>query len=105
MTMPHVTPRALAIQILARVEATDGYLNVVLDAQLSEHRFDDPRDAALVTEMCYGATRRQLTLDYAIERFADRRLEQIEGRAFAALRLRAYQLFSFRMPPHPAVSH
>jgi 16S rRNA (cytosine967-C5)-methyltransferase len=98
-----MNPRALAIEILARVRATDAYLNVVLDAQLSEHSFSDPRDAALVTELCYGATRRQLALDYAIARFADRRLEQMEDRVLSALRLGAYQLFYLRTPRHAAV--
>ena len=44
--------RALAIEVLARVEATDAYLNAVLDHRLSEHPLDDPRDAGLVTELC-----------------------------------------------------
>lgn len=95
--------RALAISVLARVEATDAYLNVVLDAQLSESPPDDPRDAGLVTELCYGATRRRLTLDHALAAHADRRLETIEDRVLAALRLGAYQLFYMRIPRHAAV--
>ena len=47
--------RTLAIQVLARVRATDAYLNVVLDTQLSESPLKDPRDAALVTELAYGS--------------------------------------------------
>ena len=95
--------RALAISILARVEATEAYLNVVLDAQLSETPPDDPRDAGLVTELCYGTTRRRLTLDHALASFADRRLETIEDRVLAALRLGAYQHFYMRVPSHAAV--
>ncbi len=64
--------RALAIQVLSRVRATDAYLNVVLDTLLSESPPKDSRDAALVTELDLGSTRRQLALDYAITRFADR---------------------------------
>ncbi len=96
--------RALAIQILGRVRSTDAYLNLVLDAQLAEHDFDDRRDAALVTELCYGATRRQLALDYAISQFADRRLERLEDRVLAALRIGAYQMFYLRIPRRAAVS-
>jgi len=48
--------RVLAIKILARVRATDAYLNVVLDTFLSEQPLKDPRDAGLVTELVYGAT-------------------------------------------------
>jgi 16S rRNA (cytosine967-C5)-methyltransferase len=96
--------RALAIQILGRVRSTDAYLNLVLDAQLAEHDLKDSRDAALVTELCYGATRRQLALDYAIAQFADRRLEKLEDRVLAALRIGAYQMFYLRIPRRAAVS-
>jgi 16S rRNA (cytosine967-C5)-methyltransferase len=97
------TARSLAIEVLARVRATDAYLNVVLDAALAERPLADPRDAGLVTELCYGATRRQFALDYAIEQFADRKLDRIEDRVLAALRLGAYQLFFMRVPGHAAV--
>ena len=96
--------RALAIEVLARVEATDAYLNAVLDHRLSEHPLDDPRDAGLVTELCYGATRRRLALDHAIRRFSQRRLEQLEDRVLAALRIGAYQIFYLRVPARAAVS-
>jgi 16S rRNA (cytosine967-C5)-methyltransferase len=35
--------------VLARVAATDAYLNVVLDAALDEAALADPRDAGLAT--------------------------------------------------------
>lgn len=99
-----MTARELAIQILSRVEATDAYLNVVLDHQLSAAPLADPRDAGLVTELCYGTVRRQLGLDYAITRFADRKLDQLEDRVLAALRLGAYQIFHTRIPARAAVA-
>lgn len=98
-----LTARALAIQVLARVAATDAYLNIVLDSVLDEFQPKDPRDAALVTELCYGATRRLLLLDYALTTVADRKLESIEDKVLAALRLGAYQLFFMRVPKHAAV--
>jgi 16S rRNA (cytosine967-C5)-methyltransferase len=96
--------RALAIQVLARVRATDAYLNVVLDTLLSESPPKDPRDAGLVTELAYGSTRRQLALDYAITRFADRKLDALEDKVLAALRIGAYQLFHTRVPARAAVA-
>jgi 16S rRNA (cytosine967-C5)-methyltransferase len=96
--------RALAIQVLARVRATDAYLNVVLDTLLSESPPRDPRDAALVTELAYGATRRQLALDYAISRFADRKLDSLEDKVLAGLRIGAYQIFHTRVPARAAVA-
>ena len=95
--------RAAAIQVLARVSATDAFLNVVLDATLSELRPEDARDAGLVTELCYGATRRQLALDHALEQVSDRKLSTLEDRVLAALRVGAYQVFYTRVPRHAAV--
>lgn len=83
--------------------ATDAYLNVVLDAALDEHPLKDPRDAGLVTELCYGTTRRRLTIDAVLQGFADRGLHAIEDRVLAALRLGAYQHFFTRVPTHAAV--
>ena len=95
--------RALAIQVLSRVESTDAYLNVVLDHQLAASPLDDPRDAGFVTELCYGATRRRLTLDHAILKFSDRGLDKLEIRVLAALRIGAYQIFYSRVPARAAV--
>jgi 16S rRNA (cytosine967-C5)-methyltransferase len=94
----------VALGVLARVAATDAYLNVVLDAALDEAGLGDPRDAGLVTELCYGASRRQATLDAVLRRYSDRRLETLEDLVLAALRLGAYQLFHTRIPAHAAVA-
>ncbi|AGC42768.1 ribosomal RNA small subunit methyltransferase B [Myxococcus stipitatus DSM 14675] len=99
-----MNPRSLAILVLARVRATDAYLNVVLDTMLSESPPKDPRDAGLATELTYGTTRRQLALDYAISRFADRKLDAMEDRVLAALRIGAYQIFHTRVPARAAVA-
>lgn len=95
--------RVVAMQVLARVAATDAYLNVVLDSVLDEQELKDPRDAGLVTELCYGTTRRLLTIDHVLRQFADRPLIKIEDRVLAALRLGVYQLFFMRVPKHAAV--
>ncbi len=99
-----MSARTLAIQVLARVRATDAYLNVVLDTALSEAPPRDSRDAGFATELVYGTTRRQLALDYAIARFSDRKLATLEDRVLAALRVGAYQLFHTRVPARAAVA-
>lgn len=99
-----MSARSLTIQVLSRVRATDAYLNVVLDTMLSESPLKDPRDTALATELAYGAARRQLSLDYAISRFADRKLDSMEDRVLAALRIGAYQIFHTRVPARAAVA-
>lgn len=98
-----LSARTVAIQVLSRVAATDAYLNVVLDSVLDEHELKDPRDAGLVTELCYGTTRRLITIDAVLRQFADRPLIKIEDRVLAALRLGVYQLFFMRVPKHAAV--
>jgi 16S rRNA (cytosine967-C5)-methyltransferase len=96
--------RARAISILARVLETDAYLNVVLDAALLEYTGDDERDAGLLTELCYGTVRRQLTLDYALSQVVDQPLSDLQPRVLSALRVGAYQIFYLRVPAHAAVS-
>jgi len=96
--------RAVAIDVLARVEATDAYLNVVLDQRLAEAPLRDPRDAGLVTELCYGTTRRRLGLDHVVSQFSDRKLASLEDRVLAALRVGSYQIFHSRVPRRAAVS-
>jgi 16S rRNA (cytosine967-C5)-methyltransferase len=96
--------RALAIEVLARMEATDAWLTPVLDARLSESPPKDGRDAGLATELCYGATRRRLALDFALAAVSDRKLPTLEDRVLAALRVGAYQLFYMRVPPRAAVA-
>ncbi len=103
-TFRRMTPRALAIQVLSRVAATDAFLNVVLDSQLSEHPFPERRDAALATELCYGSTRRQMTLDHLLRPLSERPLERLEDRVLAALRLGAYQMFYLRIPRRAVVA-
>lgn len=96
--------RAIAISVLSRVAATDAYLNVVLDTVLTELQPADARDAAFATELCYGTTRQLLALDYAIRLHCERRLETLEDKVLAALRIGAYQRFFMRVPSHAAVS-
>lgn len=96
--------RALAIRVLERVETGRAFLNLALDAELSRARRLDPRDAALVTELCYGAMRRQLAVDHALAHFSNKPLTQIEARVRCALRVGAYQLFYLRLPKRAAVA-
>ena len=101
---PAPTARQVALRVLARVAATDAYLNVVLDAALDEAGLADGRDAGLATELCYGTSRRQATLDAVLAGFSDRRLETLEDVVLAALRVGAYQVFFTRVPRHAAVA-
>jgi 16S rRNA (cytosine967-C5)-methyltransferase len=99
-----VNARALAIRVLERVEKGRAFLNLALDSELTRARRLDPRDAALVTELCYGTTRRQLALDCTLAHFSSKPLSRIEPRVLCALRVGAYQLFYLRVPGRAAVA-
>jgi 16S rRNA (cytosine967-C5)-methyltransferase len=95
--------RALAIRVLERVQIGGAFLSLALDSELKRARLD-PRDAAFVTELCYGAVRRQIPLDRAVAQFSTTQLSRIEPRVLCALRVGAYQLFYMRLPKRAAVA-
>jgi len=97
--------RALALQVLLRVEGQKAYLNLALAAVLASAGDLDRRDAALCTELCYGVYRRLYALDAALGAHCDRPLKKLETAVLAALRLGAYQLLYLdRIPERAAVA-
>jgi 16S rRNA (cytosine967-C5)-methyltransferase len=95
--------RLAALETLRAVRQRDAYANLVLPALLRERRITG-RDAALATELTYGASRAQGLLDAVIEACSDRPLSEVDGSALDALRLGAYQLLRTRIPSHAAVA-
>lgn len=104
MTRP-ADARAIALNVLHRVEAQKAFLNVALSIALDEAGAIDRRDAALCTELCYGVYRRLMALDAAITAQLDRPLKKLETAVLACLRLGAYQLLYLdRVPERAAVA-
>jgi 16S rRNA (cytosine967-C5)-methyltransferase len=96
--------RAIAYDVLLRVERDGAYANTALEAALLREPDIDPRDAALTSELVHGVLRRQLALDAALEHAAERSLERIEVPVRVLLRLGGYQLLYLdRVPEHAAV--
>jgi 16S rRNA (cytosine967-C5)-methyltransferase len=96
-------PRAIALEILHRVEATDAYANLLLDARLRRSRLSDP-DRALVTELVYGVLRWRGKLDWILAQVLDRPLHTLDLSVRQILRLGAYQLCCLtRIPDFAAV--
>ena len=96
-------PRALALDVLQRVEATDAYANLLLDARLRRGGLRDP-DRALATELVYGVLRWRGKLDWILARVLDRPLSALDPPVRQILRLGAYQLcFLARIPDFAAV--
>ncbi|MDG3011246.1 rRNA small subunit methyltransferase B [Rhodococcus sp. D2-41] len=95
--------RTAARDVLRAVRERDAYANLVLPALLRERRIEG-RDAALATELAYGACRSQGLLDAVIADGAGRPIDEIDGPLLDVLRLGTYQLLRTRVAPHAAVA-
>ncbi len=95
--------RLVARDVLRAVRERDAYANLLLPTLLRERRITG-RDAALATELTYGATRSQGLLDAVIASAAGRPIAEIDGRLLDVLRLGAYQLLRTRVAAHAAVA-
>lgn len=96
-------PRRAAYDVLAAVREKDAYANLVLPGLLRERGITG-RDAALATELAYGALRGQGLYDAILAACIDRPLAQVDPPVLDVLRLGAHQLLRTRIPPHAAVS-
>ncbi len=95
--------RAVALDILRRVEADGAYPDPLLET-LPGRVGMDARDRALTTELVYGVLRWQRLLDWHLARASRRPLAALTGWVRALLRLSAYQLtFLDRIPPWAVV--
>jgi 16S rRNA (cytosine967-C5)-methyltransferase len=100
--MPVSPARAVAFEILLRVEREESYAAELLHserlAKLSS------RDHGLATELVMGVLRWQSLLDQRLAAASSQKLERLDGEVLAALRLGVYQLhFLSRVPAHAAI--
>jgi 16S rRNA (cytosine967-C5)-methyltransferase len=94
------TARAVALDLLRRIEDEGAYANIALPAALARSGLDQ-RDRAFATELVYGTTRMRRACDYLVDRFVSRELDPAVRNV---LRLGAYQLHHMGVAPHAAVS-
>ncbi|WP_280449481.1 RsmB/NOP family class I SAM-dependent RNA methyltransferase [Nocardia brasiliensis] len=94
--------RLVARDVLRAVRERDAYANLVLPGLLRDRKVTG-RDAALATELAYGACRSQGLLDAVIEAGAGRPIAEIDGPLLDVLRLGVYQLLRTRIGAHAAV--
>ena len=92
--------RAVALEVLVRIDAEGAYANLVLPAVLDQRDLS-AQDRRFVTELVYGTTRMRRACDSALEPYV---LRELGPPTRAALRLGAYQLLILGTPPHAAVS-
>ncbi|MFA5027831.1 MAG: 16S rRNA (cytosine(967)-C(5))-methyltransferase RsmB [Candidatus Methylomirabilota bacterium] len=95
--------RGIALEILDRVERTQAYANLLLDARLAGGTLS-PADRALATHLVYGVLRWRGRLDWILAQALDRPLTAVEPRVRDLLRLGVYQLTALdRIPAFAAV--
>ncbi|WP_420637440.1 transcription antitermination factor NusB [Candidatus Poriferisocius sp.] len=94
--VPAPNSRAVAAELLTRIEADGAYANLVLAAADLP-----PRDAGFITEVVYGVTRMRRALDHLIDRFVS---DAPELATRNLLRIGAYQLHMMATPAYAAVS-
>ena len=96
--------RQTALATLTRCDRDGSYSNLALDAAIKAGNFN-PADRGLLTALVYGVIERRITLDYLIDRFSDRKPDQIDPQVRNILRLGLYQLrYMDRIPPHAAIN-
>ena len=95
--------RKIAFDVLRRVAAENAYAADLLYAQLAGGV--KRADASLATELTLGVLRRQRLLDFLLERYLERRSEELDIEVLLALRLGLYQLrYLDRVPQHAAIN-
>jgi len=94
-------PRVLAVQALLAVLVDGQTLNQAADRAATRCR--DPRDAALMKELCYGALRWEPRLAAWLGRLLERPLKAGDMDVTLLLLLGLYQLAYMRVPAHAAV--
>jgi 16S rRNA (cytosine967-C5)-methyltransferase len=99
----HPDARAIAHEVLVRVETTDAFADVLLAARLATARLA-PADQALVTRLVYGTLAWQGRLDHHLSGLVRGPLAGLDPPVRAALRLGLHQLlFLDRIPAYAAV--
>lgn len=93
--------RALAIEVLRRVDAEDAYADLALGGALSKSSLD-ARDRAFATDLVYGTLRWRGRIDHLLSERAKRGITRLPPDARAALRAGAYQILFSRSTPERA---
>ena len=94
-------PRALAVQALLAVARDGQTLTQATEGIAADCA--DPRDAALVKELCYGTLRFQPRLEAWLAKLVERPLKTADLDLKFVLLLGLYQLAYMRVPAHAAV--
>jgi 16S rRNA (cytosine967-C5)-methyltransferase len=95
--------RALAFELLRRVEEDDSYANLLLPKLLEDAKVDS-RDAGFIQELSFGTLRNRLFYEKVIEIASSREIKSIDAHARIVLLLGAHQILGMRVPAHAAIN-
>ena len=97
-------PRALAVQILNRVDAEEAFAEPLLDSVLSSGQPPAAVDRGLLTFLVYGTLRTRGLLDFLIDRFYRGKPATLDPVVRNILRVALYQVrFAEKIPAYAAV--
>ena len=103
--MPADPVRAVALEILDRLEREGHTLDYYLSTLVPPEQFPQRRDRNLIYALVYGVARWRLQLDWIITQFSRIPLSKIEATVISILRLALFQIFHLqRVPPSAAVN-
>lgn len=88
--MSKKSARALAVEILVRVEKEKAYVNLILQRTLDQ--LADPRERQLCTTLVNGTLKNRLTLDYILRRYLTKSMSQLPQEVRWILRISAFQI-------------
>jgi 16S rRNA (cytosine967-C5)-methyltransferase len=97
------TARRVAYDVVAAVEESDAFANLLLPARLDHARLT-PADAHLATELCYGTLRMRGYYDQVLAAAGGRDVTRLDLPVRTVLRLGAHQLLGMRVADHAAVN-
>ncbi|MFZ5640065.1 MAG: transcription antitermination factor NusB, partial [Bacillota bacterium] len=104
ISLPKISARAMALEILYLVDQEEAYSNLALNSVLEKYR-PEKQDRGFVTELAYGALRTQNTLDWVLGRFLKKPVTGLTPWIRNILRSGVYQLmFMDRVPVSAAVN-
>ena len=100
--------RQIALEALRLIQRRKAYADVALDCTLSRARQDDnilpDSDRRLITELVYGCTRRQKTLEAVLQNFLQKPIAKLPPDLLIILQIGVYQLcFLDRIKPSAIV--
>ncbi len=93
--------RTVAVKMLLKMEDSDSYSNILLDAVLNENDLEG-KERAFAAALFYGVVERKLTLDHVIRSSSNIPFEKLDRAAVAILRAGLYQLLYMPSVPESA---